>query len=171
MRLIFLDIDGVLNGHEKLETGYCGICPQRASRFNRLLDAVPDAQIVVSSAWRYIMLKGGMTLQGFEQMLLICGVKCYGRLVGHTCPDGEICDEPPHDDVETWRRIGLEMRSRQIERYVARYKPERYIVLDDLPLVGVENFVQTDSTLGLTDADVERAIGLLTGSSAARAAR
>lgn len=25
MKLIFLDIDGVLNAHEKLPSGYCGI--------------------------------------------------------------------------------------------------------------------------------------------------
>jgi hypothetical protein len=46
MIVIFLDIDGVLNGHQKHENGYCGIYPECVTRFNRLLDAVPNAMVV-----------------------------------------------------------------------------------------------------------------------------
>lgn len=33
MRLIFLDIDGVLNAHEKLASGYCGIQRPQSEHF------------------------------------------------------------------------------------------------------------------------------------------
>lgn len=162
MKLIFLDIDGVLNGHNKLPGSvYCGICLLRAGRFNRILTAVPDAKIVVSSSWRYMILRGDMTIKGFEMLLLLCGVNCEGRVIAHTCPDGEIQDEPDHGDAESWRRAGLAMRQGQIMRVIEELKPERFIVLDDLPLHGVPNLIRTDETAGLTDSEVERAIRML----------
>lgn len=54
MKIIMLDIDGVLNFHgtEDKICGYIGLCPERISRLNRITDAHPDAKIVVSSTWR-----------------------------------------------------------------------------------------------------------------------
>lgn len=161
MSIIFLDIDGVLNDHTKLPSGYCGIQLPQAQRFNRILAAVPEAKIVISSAWRYLILRGDMTIKGFELMLLIHGVLCYGRILGHTAADGEICDEPDHHDRESWERIGLQMRAGQIARAVEELRPSRYVVLDDLPL-DVPNLVRTDGGTGLTEADAARAIQLFT---------
>lgn len=160
-RLIFLDIDGVLNGHNKLPGSvYCGICLLRAGRFNRLLAAVPDAKIVISSSWRYIIFRGDMTLSGFEMLLQLCGVNCGGRVIGYTVPDGVIEDEPAHSDTDAWRIAGLRMRRQQIYKAVEELKPTSFVVIDDLPL-RVPNFVQTDPVLGLTDEDVEAAIEVL----------
>lgn len=162
MKLIFLDIDGVLNGHEKLPGSvYCGICLRRAGLFNRILESVPDAKIVVSSSWRYMIFRGDMTLRGFEMLLMLCGVNCEGRVIAHTCPDGEIQDEPAHDDAEAWRRAGLAMRRGQIFKTLEELKPALFVVLDDLPLSGVPNLIQTDATAGLTEIEVERAIKML----------
>jgi hypothetical protein len=160
--LLFLDIDGVLNDHTKLPSGYCGINPAMAVRLNTILDALPGLRIVVSSAWRYIMLRGEMTLQGFEYLLLIHGVKCRGRIIGHTLPDGPIEDEPNHHDPEVWRRAGLLWRAQQIRAFVDQAKPARWCVLDDLP-IGVENLVQTNGDVGLTDGDVARVIRYFEG--------
>ena len=41
-RLLYLDLDGVLNGHERLSNGYCGICPVNVGVFNSLLEEFPD---------------------------------------------------------------------------------------------------------------------------------
>lgn len=161
MKVLFLDIDGVLNPHERMATGYCGICRERAGHLNRILATVPDAHIVISSAWRYMILNGSMTLRGFEFLLLIHGVCCHGRLHGHTCADGDICEEPPHDDMEAWREIGLAMRAGQISRYVAEHGVVRFAVLDDLP-IDVPNLVLTQSGIGLTAAEADKVIELLT---------
>jgi hypothetical protein len=160
MRLVFLDIDGVLNGHEKLDSGYCGINHVIASRFNRILDAVPDAKIVVSSAWRYLTFQGHMTVKGFEFLLLVHGVKCHERVFGVTEPDGDIKDEPDHFDASAWVKAGLRWRVDQIRAFLAGVECSQFVVIDDLPLV-IENFVQTDGKVGLTNDDAANAIAIL----------
>lgn len=158
--LLFLDIDGVLNAHEPLESGYCGICHKRVWHLNAILDAVPDLKIVLSSAWRYLILKGDMTVRGFESLLLVHGIKCYGRLLCCTEADGDLEDEPGHFDVEAWRIAGLQWRADQIRKVVEERKPSRWAVLDDLPL-GVPNLVQTNGDVGLTAGDAHRVVMML----------
>lgn len=58
MKLLFLDIDGVLNDHTRTPSGYCGIQADKVSHLNFILKEAPEVQIVISSAWRYIMLRG-----------------------------------------------------------------------------------------------------------------
>jgi hypothetical protein len=158
MRLIFLDIDGVLNDHAKLPSQYCGINLDRAKLLNGLLEEVPDAMLVISSAWRYLIYEGNMTLKGFEYLLMVHGVCCHERIHGITERDPAVT---PHTlDVEAWRKNGIAWRAEQIRCYVAQHKPERYVVLDDLPLM-VDNFVQTDGKIGLTDSSVEDALRFL----------
>ena len=54
MKVIFLDIDGVLNSQETIYRcrGVIGIDPYLVSIFNRIIFAT-DAEIVLSSSWRY----------------------------------------------------------------------------------------------------------------------
>lgn len=149
--LLFLDIDGVLNGHEKLASGYCGIRQENVFFLNHILDHAPDMQLVISSAWRYMILRGEMSVRGFEMLLLVNGIKCFGRVHGHTVADGEVADEPSHLDDEAWRTAGLLMRGAQIERYVIEHRPASWAVVDDLPLaIDPTHFIQTDSARGLT---------------------
>lgn len=156
--VLFLDIDGVLNTHTKLATGYCGIDRERASVLNFVLFEVPDLKIVISSAWRYMILRGDMTLKGFEYLLLVHGVACTDRLHGHTEADPVI--EPCHFDAEAWRVGGLLWRADQILKYVQTHRIERYAVVDDLDL-RVPNFVRTDDAVGIRPEDAERIIRLL----------
>lgn len=60
MKVIFLDVDGVLNwvGTEDRIDGYIGLCRERIQRLNRICDAHPDAKIVVSSTWRHAYRNG-----------------------------------------------------------------------------------------------------------------
>jgi hypothetical protein len=149
--VIFMDIDGCLNRH-----GYdpvaesCTIDPECVRNFNRVLDAVPDAMIVLSSAWRYMVLNGAMTLKGFEYLLRTHGVHCAGRLLDITCPDEEI-----------------ETRGQQIRHWLNEHGGDRhYVVIDDggvmenrwydlginaagLPVVWCEG------TIGLTEVGAE----------------
>lgn len=53
MKVIFLDIDGVLNNKETMQRhrGFIGIDPYLVAIFNRIILAT-DAKIVLSSTWR-----------------------------------------------------------------------------------------------------------------------
>jgi hypothetical protein len=159
MKLIFLDIDGVLNRHVPNINGYCGLCPKNVNAFNYLLGVIPESRIVISSAWRYMVTRGSMTLAGFEHMLMIHGVMCKGRLVGHTVEDKKHVSS--HFDAKAWKRNGLKERPEQIKGYIRAARPVNYVVLDDLPLKGLRNFVQTNSNVGLTIAHAAKAADIL----------
>jgi hypothetical protein len=153
--VIFLDIDGVLNDHTQHENKYCGTSRYCVSAFNRLLKAFPTAKIVISSAWRYMILRGEMTIKGFEMLLLTHGVNCYERVIGHTAADPQV--EPHHHNLDEWEKAGLRWRADQIRNYAAEHGIERFIVIDDLGLV-IDNFYRTDGQQGLTNYDVKMII-------------
>lgn len=142
MKVVFLDIDGVLNGHE-FDAGAQSNTIRRdcVLRFNRLL-AESGASVVLSSAWRYMILGNAMTLGGFTYMLQTHGVAGL-KLIGHTVSDEEIPD-----------------RGDQIKEWLSRHpEVETFAVLDDLA-VNVPFLVQTHSELGLIDEDVELALSI-----------
>lgn len=147
-RAIFLDIDGVLNDHEETESGYCGIKPACVSELNRILRAASDAHLVISSAWRYLILNGEMTLTGFMWLLLHNGIDCQNRVHGYTRKDVLGCDQ------------GEQERAQQIREYIDAHGIELFVVLDDLDLP-IENFIRTNGSVGLTSADAGKAIQIL----------
>lgn len=158
---IFLDIDGVLNRHgfDVLALS-CSIEPDCVRELNRILAAIPDAGIVLSSAWRYMVARDAMTLRGFEYMLRTHGVRCVNRLIGLTCPDEEI-----------------EERGLQIHHWLNENGGRRrYVVIDDGGQNSDGSFhdmgisaaghpvVWTVGEIGLTAAGADHAIELLGGS-------
>ena len=154
MRLIFLDIDGVLNSHQYDSLAEsCIISPENVQHLNTILARVPDARLVISSAWRYMVLGNSMTERGFEYMLRTHGVRCPGRVAGITCADELVMN-----------------RGRQIAAFFrTHYRSEvrdPFVILDDLP-EGMtmrpfeDRLVKTDGQVGLRAADAERAILLL----------
>lgn len=149
--ILFLDIDGVLNGHD-FDHGAQSNTIRRdcVERLNRVLDEA-GAQIVLSSAWRYMVLCGAMTLDGFGYMLRSHGVRS-GRLIGLTGKDTQVEGQ-----------AGEEERGRLIREWLAEH-PEvtRYAVVDDMQLgfAGMP-IVRTDGARGLTDADAEALVALL----------
>ncbi len=162
-QVLFLDIDGVLNDHTKLENGYCGTKPACVSKFNQLLTALPNLKLVISSAWRYMCLRNDASLRGFELLLLTHGVACDGRVIGVTDPDGRVEDEPNHHDKDAWHIAGLKWRARQIRAWVARNDVGTWAAVDDLDL-GLPNFVRTKGSVGLTFEDVNQLIAIFTAS-------
>lgn len=159
--LVFLDVDGVLNDHTPQENGYCGIEPKLASRLNRVL-RLSGAEIVVSSAWRYMMFDRQMTPRGFGNMLATHGIDAIDRIAGFTGRDTMIPNEAGQLVPKPNERGEL------IAWWLKRHdRPERrYVVIDDLDLGITEAghpFVQTNGKIGLTVADADRAIEILTG--------
>lgn len=152
LKLLFLDIDGVLNDHTQQSNGYCGVGQKQVDNLNRVLDEVPDLQLVISSSWRYMMSSGQMTLVGFSNLLCTHGVKAHRRIHGKTEPDETVCTRD--------RSNFCVCRSELISRYLEAHKPDSFVVLDDGPLE-VPNFVLVDGSLGLTNGDVTKALRML----------
>ena len=135
MSILFLDIDGVLNGHQK--TGR--IDQHCMANLNYVIEQT-GCVIVISSSWRY-MIPEAMNIQGFEYMLVTHGFK--GKVKGITVRDEVICK-----------------REDQILDY-AKQRNMQWAVVDDLPLQ-IDNFVRTDGQLGLQHHDAIKLIQILT---------
>lgn len=148
-RLLFLDIDGVLNDHTAYANGYCGIQADKVVHLNAILEAVPDLKIVLSSAWRYTL----GTVGSIETLLCCHGVNCGKRVHGLTEPDEKTHGGPMPDfgDRQAWSEIGIRLRAMQIRKYVASVNNGNWVAIDDLPLdIEPQNFVQTNPDIGLT---------------------
>jgi hypothetical protein len=144
MIFIFLDMDGVLNNHHLQSNGYGGLNKECVENLNKILDAVPETYLVISSSWRY-MIPNSMSLTGFEYLLLVGGVNCKGRVFGYTRHD--------LDENDT--------RGKQIADYVASHQCDKYVAIDDIPEGFKENklvYVQTNPKTGLTDTDAKSII-------------
>lgn len=163
MKILFLDIDGVLNAHEPFdrEVGSCRIYYDKVQRLNHVLRKT-GAVIVLSTAWRYLILNGNMKLSGFDWLLRSHGV-LGNRIIGHTAAD-TIHDGTWNGVAGTWP-IHNE-RGKQITGWLARNQEQvdYYAVVDDLDL-GIREekhpFVQTDGKVGLTDTNADELIALL----------
>jgi hypothetical protein len=150
MKILFLDIDGVLNDHGPMMNLYCGIDKEKVNLLNRVIDET-NCNIVISSAWRYMILGGDMTVRGFEHMLLTHGLKCYRRIIGHTPSDEEV-----------WSR------GEQISAWLSVEKYSKYVVVDDLNEelgIGISlaghPIVQTNGKVGLTNENCTDLIRIL----------
>jgi hypothetical protein len=181
VKLIFLDIDGVLNAHHYMrEAQSCNICRPCVVQFNRVIKAT-GAKVVLSSAWRYMVHGKTMSLKGFGYMLRTHGaIGLTTLLVGLTEPD-EAC--PACGDTNIGRRgrmlckfgpcgnricrsCGTEStRGRQITAWLAKHgRPDRYVVIDDddLGITDERNpFVQTLGWSGLSRRKADAAIRIL----------
>jgi hypothetical protein len=148
MKLIFLDIDGVLNSQEFWHRhiaaggrgGLDGIDQQAVRRLNRLV-TVSGAWVILSSFWRW-----------------------YGA---------GAMDELLHQKGATFMLAGCtpwmrgKTRGEEIARYLAiasmEVTPEAFVILDDDDDMGdlTSHLVRTDHCVGLTDDDCARALTML----------
>lgn len=161
--LIFLDIDGVLNDHSFDDLAKsCRIVPSNVVHLNRII-VETGAKIVLSSAWRYLLNRDEMTLQGLDWLLRSHGVAA-GALVGITHPDTPI-EWDEENGVPS--KFMENERAKQVSRYRAKVKHKgAYVVIDDLDLGFTEAghpFVQADSIQGLRRHDARKAIVILRG--------
>lgn len=147
--ILFLDIDGVLNGHDWCEVAKSNLIRRECvEQLNRIIAACKPL-VVLSSAWRYMIHGEAMTLKGFAYMLRTHGV-CELEIIGIT---------PTDEDA-----IG---RGSQIAAWLERnptYQRSDYLVIDD------EEYdirshrhpcVFTDGERGLTVDSADAAIAML----------
>lgn len=175
--LLFLDIDGVLNGDDTADAiigvtrnappehadrftgkGYTWLCPHRIAQLNKIIEAVPETQIVLSSTWR------AYGTEAVEKMLQSMGF------------DGFLYSETPRYFSYTPRE--MEISAWFVERRI-NWKETPFAILDDLNMDTIRGFrphhVQTTHdpniidcegnviTIGFTDEQVKQVITLLKG--------
>jgi hypothetical protein len=166
VKLIFLDIDGVLNGHEfNADAMSSTFDRDKVHVLNRILKET-DAKIVLTSAWRYLVHRGEMNLEGLNWLLKSHGIM-DGRLAGITRMD--TMERPVYrGDLNSWPATNE--RGRQITDWIAENLPDHngiaYIAVDDLDLGIIEEghaFIQTDPKVGLTHSHADKIIRFLNG--------
>jgi len=162
MKIIFLDIDGVLNsersfiggGHRSKDPQYEGMSYQEkfarctidqvaCDLVNRLLTEF-DAQIVISSSHRHHFKEGPDKVKELQEYMTSLGIKGE-RVIGYT-PE---LRGPRGLEIHTWLDHHPEV--------------ETYIILDDSVDMLEEQqpfFINTDSAVGVSAQDYRRATKL-----------
>ncbi len=177
MKFLFLDVDGCMNEHEGSEDDVkCNTFHRdKVNRLNRIL-RMTGAKIVLSSAWRYIILRGEANLAGMDWLLRSHGILC-DRLFGHTRED------TLQDRTKAWDGTGpyvlCNERGQQITDWLRAYEAnggviDSYVVIDDgghehdtkvWSDLGIRAaghpFVCCEGKVGLTDAEADLAIEIL----------
>lgn len=171
MKLIFLDIDGVLNDHTFNEEAQSStIDEDSVDALNEVIHKT-GAVIVLSSAWRYQVLNGAMTFIGFEYLLRTHGVTNDLKIVGSTRRDYEdYKNDLRGNQISEWmkRESGIVCRRGSpildpVESYVVLDdggKDEKTGKWTDLGL-SVHPWVRTHGNFGLTQNEASMAITIL----------
>jgi len=179
MRVIFLDIDGVLNtndearyhklheieiarGYGTFAESFCPM-PEQTKRLLKMANTFPNTQIVISSSWR----NSGIPSHMWECLLYAAG--------GHNLPVRVNFEAT--NTLKLWEHRGLEIKQwlmdwdKLYREYQIRYNHEHiledpiesFVILDDdrdmEPFM--DRLVGIDGDFGLTDGDVEKAIEIL----------
>lgn len=142
-KVLFLDIDGVLNGHEwckRHPTPCLRILQPQATLLSRLLE-LTKSKVVISSSWASWIVRGYMTTDGFRRLLLTHGIDA--EVIGYL----DVTADPNN-------------RSAKIAAWVEEKRPDRYLVLDDLPIEG-HPIIRPNPAIGLQESDVIEAIKIL----------
>lgn len=144
MPTIFLDFDGVLNGHEWCHLGY-GV-PRINQESARCLHAIvtrTSAKVIVCSTWGRWITNGTVTAEGFTHLLASHGISC-------PVIDGI---DASHDPAK---------RSKQIKEYAERLTG-KLLCIDDMELrVNPIPHVRPHPGRGLEPHHVSESVKLLT---------
>lgn len=158
MKIIFLDLDGVLNSENFFskrrnnfflpQEGDSQINPSAVELLNELLDRT-NAKLVLSSTWRL----GRNGLEKTKIALRAAGFQFNHRFIGVT-------PNLVYADIETEATRGDE-----IQAWLTGREVEAFVILDDNADMAhlLPYLIQTSSKTGLTARDCEAAEKLLEG--------
>lgn len=143
-RIIFLDIDGVLNGHEWCHiVGVPKILPARVAILNEIC-RVCEADCVLISSWRGKLLKHNWPITVAQWLLETHGFT--GSLIGAISGSGHTVEE---------KHIG-------IKEFIATNAVVSYIVIDDTPAYN-QYLMRPNPSIGLEPYHVSKAKELFDG--------
>lgn len=160
MKVIFLDIDGVLNtgwwytqmdrNTPKDKYGYA-FDPNSVANLKKIIDET-GANIVISSSWK------SFGLSELEEMWQDRGLP--GKLIGIT-PNSVSDEMLLNADLDHMELFSI--RGMEIKEWLTRHGKHvsNYVIIDDLDNMLPEqksHFVKTDPEKGITNEDAEKAI-------------
>lgn len=153
MKIVFLDIDGVLNStqsfmyyHRMGRWGFREFCPIALSNLRYIIERVPGVKLVISSTWRKAFRGKAMECI-FDQNSLSPDL-IYGYTPAH------LSDGYRGGEINEWFRDYEEE---------GKEKVEAYVVIDDSTDIKphTRHFVHTDHRVGLTLPDAMKAVKML----------
>lgn len=146
MKIIFLDIDGVLNCEKAYRSGECNyfkwnwedgtedhhqsFCSWSKELLNKLIDET-DAKIVISSTWRSSgieFMRKVWELEGMHGEIIGITPSFRGDINGYTIPRGCEIDYYLEHDLK-FSHINWDKDVQQ--EYIERTGVENYIIIDD----------------------------------------
>ena len=139
-RIIFLDIDGVLNTKDWVQNKSAWV-EENKLRLLAYLCEITGAKIVLSTSWRETLIEPDVI--GKESAFYKAAqlFKEYNL---------EILDITPR----------LQTREQEIMSWINDNKIKSWVIFDDKEL-DIPNLVRTDNTVGLTVEDCEKAMSIL----------
>jgi len=145
MKLMFLDIDGVLNNRESIGKGV-HLLPEKSLLIDEICEKT-DAYIIISSSWRY-----SHSQETLQTMLWISGMD-RNKILGST---------PRSEDGRRGREI-----KECLDDFASEHHIESFVIIDDeisdmLP-EQKKHIVHTSMKDGITREGVDWAIKILGG--------
>jgi len=166
MKIIFLDIDGVLAVPNPLKKGgVWGLSEEKQHLLGKILTQT-DAKIVLSSSWRLHTLEKTreyMTSEGFMFSDKIIGItiRAYHYLQKGT---GIHLSIPRGVEIKQWLDTNIHSNQGKDWSRKELNKDFTYVIIDDdgdMLLEQKDQFILTDSYAGLQDVHVDQAVKIL----------
>lgn len=161
MKVIFLDVDGVLNSEEFLKNNPNRFIDRKCVSILKDIIDKTGAVIVLSSGWRLWFSDNLMPVDGHSQCLYYLlnsfNIKLYSKT-----PDFST------DEIRA-RKTFSYVKAKEILAWINdNDNVEKYVVIDDLDLINEQvnkNLIRTNGKIGITKEDAKRAIMLLSNTS------
>lgn len=162
MKVIFLDVDGVLNSnfwnksHQREISNGAFIDIDKVKLLSEIVNQT-GAIIVMHSGWRF-WFDENIKPTRVESCNFLTILKSYGLNIFSLTPDFTT------EEIRENKKFSL-VKAKEILEWIKMHdKIEKWLVIDDLDLNDKEigkHQLLTDSTIGLTEIDVEIAIKML----------
>lgn len=158
MKVLFLDVDGVLNSNAcRSELSGGGYLDEEKVKLLSRVVRRTGSVVVLHSGWRFwfteAMEPARREAAGLLALLTKYGVGLYGKTPDFSTPE-----------VKKTKRFSLVKASEILSWLRNHDNVENYLVLNDLDLHSKQlekHQIRTDSETGFSDEDVSRAIELL----------
>jgi hypothetical protein len=157
MKVIFLDIDGVLNSQEFLQNNKNEPVDKRNVSILRGVIDKTGAVIVMSSAWRLWFDDNMMPKEGYSQylydILSELGIKIFAKT-----PDFST------EEIRA-KKTFSHIKAKEIIAWLNEHRSvEKYAVIDDLDLMNEEvnaRLIKINGQVGITEEDAIRVIDMI----------
>lgn len=183
MKVIFLDIDGVLNSDAMLKRkpypnchGLTGIDKYAVKKLKAIVEAT-DAKIVLTSSWKksfdifkrnnYKVIYSYIIEHGFYYVEELEFAGVFGKYLSNKLYEEKL---KVFDTTSKAEYGNSDKRGTGILNYIKENQVDNYVILDDEIFADyrekpeiLNHLVLTDFLVGLTDEDVNKAIKILKG--------